>query len=181
MRSRFWVRPLAALMLALSGTASAQTFWQAPQGGEFLVPDPPPVPAYAQGLLDAVNRRIVNIDSEQLAALLLKRPETVVVDVRTPAELNLLGGHIEATHFLNITRGWLEFQIENFVPDKTTPIVVYCGVNQRSPLAADTLLRMGYREVYNLADGYFKWRAAGYPVRLPDRDLASFLSPARSK
>lgn len=174
-------RSLAALILSLAlsswpaAQVSAQTFWQAPQGGEFFVPDPPPVPAYAQGLLDAVNQRIVNIDSEQLAALLQNRPETVVVDVRTPAELNLLGGHIEATHFLNITRGWLEFQIETFVPDKTTPIVVYCGVNQRSPLAADTLMRMGYREVYNLADGYFKWRAAGFPVRLPDRDLASFL------
>ncbi|MFN3593276.1 MAG: hypothetical protein ACK4TK_01155 [Thiobacillaceae bacterium] len=121
LRSRFRTLPLAALALALSGAASAQTFWQAPQGGEFLVPEPPPVPAYAQGLLDAVNQRIVNLDSEQLAALLQNRPETVVVDVRTPAELNLLGGHIEATHFLNITRGWLEFQIESLVPDKTTP------------------------------------------------------------
>lgn len=172
-------RGIATLALAVTLLpavhSNAQTFWQAPQGSEYFVPEPPAVPAYAQGLLDAVNQRIVNIDAEQLYALLKNRPETVVVDVRTPAELNLLGGHIEATHFLNITRGWLEFQIETFVPDKTTPIVVYCGVNQRSPLAADTLQRMGYREVYNLADGYFKWREKGFPVRLPDRDLTSFL------
>lgn len=174
-------RSLAALLLSLAlslwpaAQVCAQSLWQAPQGGEFFVPDPPSVPAYVQGLLDAVDQRIVNIDAEQLAALLQNRPETVVVDVRTPAELTLLGGHIDHAHFLNIARGWLEFQIETFVPDKTTPIVVYCGVNQRSPLAADTLMRMGYREVYNLADGYFRWRAAGFPVRLPDRDLTSFL------
>ena len=93
----------------------------------------------------------------------------MVIDVRMPAELNLLGGHIEATHFFNLTRRWLEFQIESLVPDRTTPIVVYCGVNQRSPLAADTLMRIGYREVYNLADGYSKWRQSGHPVRYFDR------------
>lgn len=172
---------IAALGLVLAMTlwpaaqTKAQTFWQAPEGSEFLVPEPPPLTGQAKALLDAVNQRIVNVDSEQLYTLLTQRPETVVIDVRTPAELHLLGGHIEATHFLNIPRGWLEFQIESLVPDKATPIVVYCGVNQRSPLAADTLMRMGYQEVYNLADGYFKWRESGHPVRLPDRDLASFL------
>jgi rhodanese-related sulfurtransferase/glyoxylase-like metal-dependent hydrolase (beta-lactamase superfamily II) len=175
------IRTLASLGLVLALTLGPaaqsypQTFWQVPHGGEFFVPEPPPLTAHAKALLDAVNQRIVNIDSEQLYALLVQRPETVVIDVRTPAELNLLGGHIEATHFLNLTRGWLEFQIESLVPDKTTPIVVYCGVNQRSPLAADTLMRMGYREVYNLADGYFKWRESGHPVRYPDRAPHSLL------
>ncbi|MCS6786858.1 MAG: rhodanese-like domain-containing protein [Thiobacillaceae bacterium] len=175
MAARVW-RRLSALLIAVHVLwAQAQTFWQAPHGGSFLVPEPPPVPPYARALLEEVNRRIVNIDSEQLHALLVNRPHTVVIDVRTPAELNLLGGHIDHAYFHNITRGWLEFQVEDLIPDKNTPIVVYCGVNQRSPLAADTLQRMGYREVYNLADGYFKWRAQGYPVRLPDRDLTSFL------
>lgn len=160
-----------ALGLALGAClpAAAQTVWQAPQGGSFMVPAAPPLSAHAQSLLDEVNRRIVNLDSAQLQAILGKRPETVVIDVRTPAELNQLGGHIEAARFHNLTRGWLEFQIESLVPDKATPIVVYCGVNQRSPLAADTLMRMGYREVYNLADGYFTWRDRGHAVRYPDR------------
>jgi glyoxylase-like metal-dependent hydrolase (beta-lactamase superfamily II)/rhodanese-related sulfurtransferase len=95
--------------------------------------------------------------------------------VRTPAELALLGGRIEAPQFFNITRGWLEFQIESYVPDKKTPIVTYCGVSQRSPLAADTLMKLGYRNVKNYADGFFKWRAAGLPVLSLDKVADSFL------
>jgi len=100
-------RSLAASGLALALTlwpavqSNAQTFWQVPHGGEFFVPEPPPLTAHAQALHDAVNQRIVNIDSEQLYALLTQRPETVLIDVRTPAEIHLLGGHVEAMHFLN--------------------------------------------------------------------------------
>jgi len=99
---------------------------------------------------------------------------TVVIDVRTPAEL-ALSGHIDAPLFFNITRGQLEFQIEVAVPDKTTPIVVYCGVSQRSPLAADTLMKLGYKNVKNYRDGFFNWKRAGLPLRLLDKAPASFL------
>ncbi len=140
-----------------------------------FVPEPPALTASAQRMLEEVGRRIVNIDTAQFRAQLKARPDTVVIDVRTPAELALLGGHIEAARFFNVTRGWLEFQIESLVSDKATPIVVYCGVNQRSPLAADTLRRLGYTDVKNLADGFFKWRAAGGPVRSLDRAPNSLL------
>jgi glyoxylase-like metal-dependent hydrolase (beta-lactamase superfamily II)/rhodanese-related sulfurtransferase len=140
-----------------------------------FVPEPPALTAAAEQLLGEVNRRIANLDTQGLRAQLAARPDTVVIDVRTPAELALLGGHIEAARFFNITRGWLEFQIETAAPDKGTPIVVYCGVNQRSPLAADTLARLGYTDVKNFADGFFRWRAAGLPVRVLDRAPDSFL------
>lgn len=102
------------------------------------------------------------------------QPTTVLIDVRTPAELGL-SGHIDAPRFFNLTRGQLEFQIEVAVPDKNTPIVVYCGVSQRSPLAADTLIKLGYKNVKNYRDGYFNWQRAGLPVRLLDKAPASFL------
>jgi glyoxylase-like metal-dependent hydrolase (beta-lactamase superfamily II) len=61
------------------------------------------------------------------------------------------------------------------VTDKDTPIVVYCGINQRSPLAADTLTQMGYSNVKNYSDGFFAWRDAGLPVEAPDLALDSML------
>lgn len=128
----------------------------------------------AQRILKAVEPRIVDIDTAGLRAQLQARPETVVIDVRMPAELSQTG-FIDAPRFFNIARGLLEFQIESYVTDKATPIVVYCGVGQRSPLAADTLGRMGYTGVKNYADGFDKWKQAGLPMRWLDKAPDSFL------
>jgi rhodanese-related sulfurtransferase/glyoxylase-like metal-dependent hydrolase (beta-lactamase superfamily II) len=140
--------------------------------------NPPPeataVTQAAQRVLDAANKRVPQLDTAGLLSQLKAQPKTVVIDVRTPAELGL-SGHIDAPFFFNLTRGQLEFQIEVAVPDKATPIVVYCGVSQRSPLAAETLIKLGYKNVKNYRDGYFNWQRAGLPVRLLDKAPASFL------
>jgi len=65
---------------------------------------------------------------------------------------------------VNIPRGWLEFRVTNHARSKDTPIVVYCGGNIRSPLAAHTLQQMGYTHVKNYADGFISWRRRGLPV-----------------
>lgn len=134
----------------------------------------PPLTQAAQAMLDGVNKRIAHLDTAGLRAQLQAQPDTVVIDVRTPAEL-AQSGFIDAPRFFNIERGALEYQIESYVPDRNTPIVVYCGVSQRSPLAAETLGRMGYAKVKNYADGFFKWKAAGLPVRWLDKAPDSFL------
>jgi rhodanese-related sulfurtransferase len=131
-----------------------------------IVVPPPAAPALtpaAQALVDAANARVRQVDTAGLLAQLQAQPDTVVLDVRTPAELDL-SGHIAAPHFLNIARGLLEFRIEAAVPDKSTPIVVYCGVSQRSPLAAATLMQLGYTNVSNYRDGFFNWQRAGLPI-----------------
>lgn len=160
--------PLASLLLA----AAAQA-----QDLSAVVMPPPEAVAVtqdAQRVLDAANQRVPQLDTAGLVAQLKAQPKTVVIDVRTPAEL-ALSGHVDVPFFFNITRGALEFQIETAVPDKATPIVVYCGVSQRSPLAADTLMRLGYTNVKNYRDGFFNWKRAGLPVRFLDKAPDSFL------
>jgi len=98
-----------------------------------------------------------------------------VIDVRNPEEINLQGGYIRAENVFNISRGQLEFDISIYVQDKNIPVVVYDGYNQRSPLAADALTRLGYTQVKNYADGYYKWKQAGLPVKYKDMALDSFL------
>lgn len=128
-----------------------------------------------EALLAQVNKRISNIATLELEKQLSSHPETVMIDVRTPREILLLGGMIDAPRTYNLNRGWLEFRIQTLVPKKDTPIVVYCGINQRSPLAADTLMKMGYTNVKNYADGFFVWRDRGLPVEAPDLALDSML------
>lgn len=147
----------AALLLAVAAQA---------QDLSVIVVPPPEAPALtqtAQALVDAANARVPQLDTAGLLTQLKTQPQTVVLDVRTPAEVDY-SGHIAATHFFNITRGLLEFRIEAAVPDKATPIVVYCGVSQRSPLAADTLIKLGYTNVKNYRDGFVNWMRAGLPI-----------------
>jgi len=128
-----------------------------------------------EALLEEVNARIKNVGTQELVEMLEKTPETLVIDVRTPSEIQLFGGSIRSLRSYNIPSGWLEFRIAERAPTPDTPIVVYCGINQRSPLAADRLTKMGYTNVANYADGFFAWQDEGHPVSRPDQALDSQL------
>ena len=111
-----------------------------------------------------VAKRVKDISTVDLKKLLADDPEVVLVDIRLPTEITAMGGAIKATQNVNIPRGWLEWRITNVALKKDTPIIVYCGGNVRSPLAADTLMKMGYTDVKNYADGYIGWKRAGLPI-----------------
>lgn len=128
----------------------------------------------ARAILEA-NKVITNINSDELQKILTKNPKTELVDVRSPSEVDFIGGYIDADEHVNITRGWLEFDLASHVKNKDTPIIVYCGTNQRSPLAAKTLMDLGYTNVKNLADGYDKWKELGKPIKLIDKAPDSLL------
>ncbi len=126
--------------------------------------------------LQQLEGRIQHVDTAKLSALIEKTPSLEFLDVRTPDEAARSGGIISAgkrTH--NIVRGWLEFQVRDAIPDLSTPIVVYCGTNRRSPLAADTLQRIGYTHVYNYQDGFGAWQQANLPVKRSDLAVGSML------
>lgn len=84
----------------------------------------------------------------------------VWLDVREPGEVatGTLPGAI------TIPRGQLEMSIDTVLPDREQSIVVYCAAGTRSLLAADTLQRLGYRNVQSLAGGISRWKAEGHPV-----------------
>ena len=125
--------------------------------------------------LDDIQKQVNNISTSDLQALLKNDPELVLIDVRTVQEIQTTNEMIDAPHHVNIPRGWLEFRVNEAVPDKSAAIVVYCGTNQRSPFAADTLMKMGYHNVKNYADGFFAWQKAKLPVKLVDKAPDSLL------
>ncbi len=102
-------------------------------------------------------------------------PEGILIDLRTQEEITLTGGTIMSYQNTNVPRGWLELRIEELAPNKDTPIVVYCGTDQRSPLAAQSLTNMGYTNVKNYAEGFSAWKGAENPINVPDRALDSML------
>ena len=65
---------------------------------------------------------------------------------------------------LHLSKGVIERDIEKAIPDRSAPIVLYCGGGFRSALAADNLQKMGYTSVISMDGGWRAWNEAGYPV-----------------
>lgn len=63
----------------------------------------------------------------------------------------------------HLSRGVIELEIEEQVPDLKTPIICYCGGGSRSALVAESLQKMGYENVRSLAGGFRAWKEAGLP------------------
>jgi phage shock protein E len=90
----------------------------------------------------------------------LKSGEAVIVDVRDKDEWD--EGHIPgATH---MSRGTIELDIEEKIPDPDAMIICHCGGGGRSALAAENLQKMGYKNVSSMAGGLKAWKAAGLPT-----------------
>ena len=84
----------------------------------------------------------------------------VLIDTREDSEW--ARGHIPGA--VHIGKGIIERDIEKAVPDKDTPLVLYCGGGFRSALAADNLQKMGYRNVVSMDGGWRGWTEASFPV-----------------
>ncbi|HSA57824.1 MAG TPA: rhodanese-like domain-containing protein [Gemmatimonadaceae bacterium] len=100
--------------------------------------------------------RIREVTARETMQRLQDHPDTVLVDCREHNEFAL--GHIPGAVF--IPRGVLEQNIERAVPRERT-VILYCASGNRSALAADVLLQMGYRDVTSLAGGIRAWVDAG--------------------
>lgn len=124
------------------------------------------VPGITTGeqLQAAAEKRTKVISTAELKKALDEHLDMVLVDVRMPSEITAMGGAIKAQQNINIPRGWLEYRISRVALSKDTPIVVYCGAGIRTPLAADTLQKMGYTNVRNYSAGYIGWKKAGLPT-----------------
>jgi rhodanese-related sulfurtransferase len=83
----------------------------------------------------------------------------VLIDVREPEDWR--EDHAEGAKHL--TRGSIELEIEEQVPDLKTPIICYCGGGSRSALVAESLQKMGYENVRSVRGGFRAWKEAALP------------------
>ncbi|GIW40850.1 MAG: sulfurtransferase [Candidatus Binatia bacterium] len=118
-------------------------------------------------LVDEARRKVREIGVEDVRRKIESGESFLLLDVREPEEWSR--GHLpEALH---LCKGVLERDIERLAPDPDTPIVLYCGGGYRSVLAAESLARMGYRNVASMAGGWRAWTAENYPVERNRREV----------
>jgi len=114
-------------------------------------------------LLSDVKKSVRTVSLEEVKRRLDAKEPMVLVDVREKDEVR--AGFIPGA--ISIPRGFLEMQVEQKLPDKDAPIVVYCAGGVRSAFAAYTLQSLGYTRVESANPGFVRWKDLGYPVEMP--------------
>src|SRR2546428_13389827 len=110
-------------------------------------------PARFEKLVADAKKKITEI-SPQDAAAKSKSGEAVIVDVREKDEWD--EEHIpDATH---MSRGTIELDIEEKVPDKNAMIVCHCGGGVRATLAAVSMKKNGYKNTRPMARDLKSWK-----------------------
>lgn len=108
-----------------------------------------------QKLADAARARVEQVMPQDVNALLAKG--AVALDIRDKEEHD--AGHIPGS--LHVSRGKLEMNIEEVIPDLNTTVLCYCNAFNRGALSADTLRTMGYVNAKFIAGGLKAYRALG--------------------
>jgi rhodanese-related sulfurtransferase len=111
-------------------------------------------------LVQEYENQVQHIQTHEVKAK-LKQPESfVLIDVRETHEWQQ--GHLP--HAKHMSRGTIEVNIEQIIPNKNTNIVLYCGGGYRSVLSAYNLQKMGYNNVYSMDGGFRSWLTQDYSV-----------------
>lgn len=99
---------------------------------------------------------VKSIDEKGFEAL-VKKENSVIIDVRTPAEIaeGIIPG---ATVFADVNGAAFEASIAQL--DTSKSYIVYCRSGARSNKAANLMLSKGFKNVYNLTGGVLNWKGA---------------------
>ena len=111
-----------------------------------------PLPEFKK-LVDEAKSHIQEIGPEELKRMQESGEQFALIDVRDKEEADQ--GMIPGA--TNVSRGKLEYSIDQVTSDKDKKIVLYCGGGSRSALAAWMLKKMGFKNVISLAGGYRGW------------------------
>lgn len=114
-------------------------------------------------LISEVKESIRVVSLDEIKRRLDEKVPMVLVDVRERDEIR--AGFIPSA--VSIPRGFLEMQVEQKLPDKDAPIVLYCAGGTRSAFAAQTLQSLGYTRVESANPGFVRWKDLGYPIETP--------------
>lgn len=118
---------------------------------------------HTPGFLELVakaKKEILETDADEIQKKLKNNDSFILIDVREESEW--AKGHLPKA--LHLSKGIIERDIETKIPDKNTPLVLYCGGGFRSALSAKNLKDMGYKNVWSMDGGWREWVEKNYPI-----------------
>jgi phage shock protein E len=107
--------------------------------------------------LSAQNK--IQLDSKQASVMLKNDTKIIVLDVRTAEEFN--EGHIKGAVNIDIRQPDAYGKIDKLNHD--AKYIVHCRTNHRSGIATDYMMQKGFKNVYQMMDGFPGWAANKLP------------------
>jgi rhodanese-related sulfurtransferase len=111
-------------------------------------------------IVEEAKQRVHETNVDEVKAKLDRGEKFLLVDVREESEY--AKDHLPGA--IHLSKGIIERDIEQRVPNLQAPLVLYCGGGYRSALAADNLQKMGYTNVLSMDGGIRGWREKGFPL-----------------
>ena len=105
------------------------------------------------GLVEQALSKVPEVDVYQVKNRLDKGKQFVLIDVREDNEWNL--GRIPTA--IHLGKGIIERDIESVVEDRNAELILYCQGGFRSALAAESINKMGYQNVFSMSGGFGAW------------------------
>ena len=102
----------------------------------------------------------INVSTSDAYALIESRPDTVIIDVRTPEEYQ--AGHLNGAINLDYYSGGFLGRLKAL--DKSSTYLVYCRKGIRGGMALEMMRSLGFKKVYNILGGLALWAEEGRPM-----------------
>ncbi len=115
-----------------------------------------------------------NFKPDRFDLLRTRNPNSVVLDVRTPAEF--AQGHIPGAALIDFKAPDFKAQVAKL--DRSKIYLVHCAVGGRSAKAVEVMHELGFERLFNLEGGMKAWEAAGKPVEKTGAPRPAPLAPA---
>jgi len=104
--------------------------------------------------------KVPQVTADNVKKAIDSKENVLILDVRTEGEYSR--GKIAGS--INIPLDEVVKKVESVIPDKHAKIFVYCLSGSRSVYAVDEMIKLGYKNVFNLSNGLLVWRSMNYPL-----------------
>ncbi len=116
-------------------------------------------------ICEEARKLIKEISVQDVKTELDKKSDFVLIDVREDNEWN--EGHLPQA--IHLGKGIIERDIEDRIPNANTNLILYCGGGYRSALAAESIRRLGYKNIQSMAGGVREWKDQNLPLSKDER------------
>jgi phage shock protein E len=107
---------------------------------------------FLSGCANSQTVKVKTMTQKEFKSSYDKQKKAQILDVRTAKEV--AQGKITSAAELDYFDPEFKAKVEKMNFDKSKPMIVYCAVGGRSAKAADILVELGFKNVYNLEGGY---------------------------